>query len=159
MNIVDIEQQESYGALVDLETISVFPVITFQKYIDKKMEISQYGNSQQILTEFQRNMSDTESTFYKNMSEKYVLENAESVLKNRLIYFVTLVLDKKNGKYLSSTQNTVIEKMQDLKTYLNCVNSNHRYFVDGLEADIENEVLNELANENACAIDQVKYYT
>ena len=154
VKLVYIAEEKQYGALVDLETVSVYPIVTFQQYIDKKLAVSHYGNAQLILTEFQRNMSDTESSFYKNMSEKYEQEKSESVLKNRLIYFVTLVLDKKNGKKLSSTQELRVNQSEDIKPYLTYAYSTEKLFDD----DIENEVLDELAQMHEYAHDHVNYY-
>jgi hypothetical protein len=154
LKLVHIAEEKQYGALVDLETVSVYPIITFQQYIDKKMTVSHYGNAQLILTEFQRNMSDTESSFYKNMTDKYEQEKAESVLKNRLIYFACLVLDKKNGKMLTSTQELRVNQREDIKPYLTYVYSAEKLFDD----DIENKVLDELAKKYEYAHDHVNYY-
>ena len=147
------------GYLVDVQTLSVYSAITFNDYINKKMEVSNYRNSKQILEEFKRNMSDKESTFYKNMSCKYEWEIAEAVLKNRIIYYVTLYLDNKNGKYLSTEQELVINKMQNqmlyITPYLNYINSEEKIFDD----DIENEVLLELKYKYEYMVNHIDYYS
>ena len=134
------------GKFIETDVLSIYPNITFQQYVDEKMKVSNYGrDKRQIISEFHRNMSDKNSDFYKNMAKNYELKQVETVLKNRLIYFVTLHFDKQQGKYITPSQDNRLSQLQNITPYFDYVNSTYRI----LDDDLETEILKDLEHKYA----------
>jgi hypothetical protein len=145
VNVAALESN-IFGKFIETDMLSIYPNITFQQYINKKMKLSNYGRDRQkILTEFHRNMSDKNSDFYKNMAKNYECEQIENTLKNRLIYFVTLHFDKQQGKYITPSQDKQQSQLQNITPYFEYVNSTYRI----LDDDLETEILKELEHKYA----------
>ena len=144
-NIAALESN-IFGKFIETDVLSIYPNITFQQYVDEKMKVSNYGrDKRQIISEFHRNMSDKNSDFYKNMAKNYELKQVETVLKNRLIYFVTLHFDKQQGKYITPSQDNRLSQLQNITPYFDYVNSTYRI----LDDDLETEILKDLEHKYA----------
>jgi hypothetical protein len=80
------------------------------------------GYKGRIKTDFERNMKDETSDFYNNMVSKYEKEQQTRYYKNRMVYFVTLKLERAKDQHLTPIQLRETSRQLDISHYLNYVN-------------------------------------